>query len=552
MTNNNKNPGTIEHLKQASGEYFQRLKMRKLVDRWSFGAFLMVSSLKILQLLKKIGIKTEENGWRRLCGVFLRNEHSKFIMASFRLKYYKTKEIPDNEEAAKKILIDRLADFLRNNPSSHWAFEWGIFRFKRKKIFFTDIIEAKFSKNGVLIELIPHFDSTRATFTLLKEAIIKKALDRIVKQYNLNEKERIDDHKRAWRIYIKLRRLAYRVRGLSFAGKHELCYLIERILDATFIQFEVLENDSVPLIQKRFATPKMGRRRHPGFGLLNIVCRFTSDYLESDLWFQYHHVPVDGMPMLEMLCDLKKGWGEVGPVRYPASTSDAAKPEIFYFGNKLFRARVYVDFEKVLTLRKYLNNKYCTEMGGNASVSSMIIWGLAQQKYFDGRKFTIPVETELATDEPGDRNISFIIIRPGKYFNKSNPIKGFLKYQKVYNERLTLTKQGKSETYELLELYAVLHPLICLGIKRLLPKAVGELLGTAGLTILKDSEMLMCPLSDLQSNGFAAIGNLKMPTEDGKTAGAVTICSSKEEVREYIKAAYELSEHYPEYLRIKL
>ena len=550
MTKKNQKVITTEHLNQAPNKKLQKLKMRQLVDRWSFGTFFIVSSLKFLQLLKKIGIKTNENGWRRFCSVFLRNEHSKFILASFRLKYYSSKEIPDNKEAAKKILIDKLTDSLRSSPSSHWTLEPGLFRLKRKKVFFTDVIEAKFNKNGILMELIPHLDTTRETFTLLKEDLIKKALERIVKRYNINEKKQVDDHKRAWKTYKKLHRWAYRVRGLSFAGKHELCHLIERVLDATFIQFEILDGSPTQLASKRFATPKMKRKRHPGFGLLNIVCRFTADYAESDLWFQYHHVPVDALPMLEMLHKLKDVWGEVGPVKYPALNSEAAKPEILYFGNNLFRAKAFIGFEKMLRLRKYLNEKYASEMGGNASIASMLIWGLAQQKYFDGRKFIIPVDTELVTDYPQDRNLSFIIIRPSKFFNKKTPLKGFLKYQKVYNQRLALTKQCKSETYELLELYAIMHPLICKGIKHLMPKASREILGTAGLTILKDAEMVIGPLTDL--HGFAAVGNLKMPTEDGKTAGAITICSTKEEVREYIKAFYSLAENFPDFLKIKL
>jgi pimeloyl-ACP methyl ester carboxylesterase len=543
---------TIDQIKQMSFGYIRNIKMRRLVDRWSFSVMFMVVTLKFLQVLKKIGIKTKENGWRMLSGVFLRNEHSKFILASFRLNYHSSDELPDNLEIAKSILIRKLMDFLRSKPSCHWALEWGLFRAKRKKIFFTDIVEAKFSQDGQLLDIIPSFDNTRTTFTLLKEGIIQEALDRIVKVYNKNAQEHVKDHKRAWRIYKKLRRWIYRIRGLSFAGKSELCHLIERLLNATFIQFEVLTDDPAMLTQKRLATPNMKNRRHPGFGLLNIVCRFTADNNESDLWFQYHHVPVDGMPMQEMLRNLKQEWGEVGPVMYPALSSAAAQPEVFYFGNKLFRTRVYINFDKVLNVRKYLNTRYYVEMGGFASVASMIIWGLAQQNYFRDRKFLVPLDTELSSDHPQDRNISLIFIRPGQFFIMEDQLQGFFNYQREYNRRLFATRYGKSESYELLELYAMIHPLICRGARYVMPKAMGEILGTAGLSILKDAEMFISPLTDLQFNGFSALGNLRMPTEDGKTAGAVSICSTKKEVREYIKAIYHLADNYPDYLDVKL
>jgi hypothetical protein len=41
-----------------------------------------------------------------------------------------------------------------------------------------------------------------------------------------------------------------------------------------------------------------------------------------------------------------------------------------------------------------------------------------------------------------------------------------------------------------------------------------------------------------------------MPTEDGGFSGAVSICGSKEQVKEYIKAIYAMVDKYPEYLNI--
>ncbi len=543
---------SLDHIKRASTKYIHNIKMRRLVDRWSFGVLFMVSVLKLLQLLKMIGIRTRENGWRMLSGVFLRNEHSKFILASFRLKYHSLTNKPEDSDTAKKIIVDRLMDFLRSKPSCHWALEWSLFRTKRKRIFFTDIIEAKFDKDSKLQSIIPHFDNTRTTFTLLRPEIIQEALDRIVRVYNQNDEKKVEDHKRPWRIYKKLRRWIYRSMSLSFAGKSELCHLVERVLNGTFIQFELLDYAPNMITQKRLATPNLKRRRHPGFGLLNLVCRFTVDFNEADLWFQYHHVPVDGMPMQEMLKNLKDEWGEVAPIKYPALGSAAANPEIFYFGNKLLRARVYINFDKLLSVRKYLNARYYVEMGGFASVASMVVWGLAQAEYFKERKFLVPLDTDITSDYPQDRNISLIFIRPSRYFVDDNPLKGFLDYQREYNKRLFATKHGRSESYEVLELYAMIHPLICWGARYLIPKAMGEILGTAGLTILKDAEMFISPLTDLQFNGFAAVGNLRMPTEDGKTAGAISICSTKGEVREYIKAVYNLAEKYDEFLKIEV
>jgi hypothetical protein len=114
------------------------------------------------------------------------------------------------------------------------------------------------------------------------------------------------------------------------------------------------------------------------------------------------------------------------------------------------------------------------------------------------------------------------------------------------------TRLGKSESYELLELYAMIHPMFYYFTRYFMTKAIGEILGTAGVTILKEAEMFVSPLTDLSLNGFISLGNLMMPTEDGKTAGAVSICGSRSQVREYIKAIYNMAEHYPEFLHTEI
>ena len=524
----------------------REIKMRRLVDHWSVGMFFMIIVIKFLQFLKTMGFRAKENGWRKVTGIFMRKEHSKFILASFRINYIGENSPPKDMEAAKNILIGRLADFIRRNPACHWTLDWGFFMARRKKLLFTDIVEAKISSEGRMQKLMPRFDRTSQNFPLLTNETKDGLLAEMIEIYN--ETGNISDRRRSWIVYKRLRRWARRVKGLSFSGRQELRHLIDRLMNCSFIQFDTLTNAPEKFTRSRMATPDMRRRSHPGFGLLNIVCRFTSDYSESDLWFQYHHVSVDGMPMQEMLQDLKKEWGAAGPVKYPALSSSAAKPESLYHGHNLFRARIYISFERFLKFRKHLNEKYYVEMGGPATVSSMIIWGLAQQGYFRERKFVSPVDTSLITDPSTGRNISFVIIRPKKFFNEEVPLDGFLKYQREFNQHLFATSIGKSESHELLELYALMHPLFYQFTSKVMPETLGELVGTAGLTILKNAEMFISPISDLHINGFVAIGNMAMPTEDGKTAGAVSICGSREQIHEYIKAIERLTENYHEFL----
>jgi hypothetical protein len=307
-------------------------------------------------------------------------------------------------------------------------------------------------------------------------------------------------------------------------------------MNGTFIQFDVLTNDSELMLKERLATPDTQCRRHPGFGLLNIFCRFTNNLGEADLWFQYHHVPVDGMPVQEMLQKIKNEWGSCGQIKYPALSSLAAEMELYDLGKNICRARVYICPDDFINLRKKINEKYYSQMGGPASIASMLIWGLSQHKDLRNRKFLFPVDTSLLVDYPHERNISLVIIRPGKFFDPNKPDKGFIEYQIEFNRHLFATRLGKSETYELLELYALIHPLFYYLGGRLMPQAMGELIGTAGLTVLKDSEMFISPISDVHFNGFIAVGNMKMPTEDGKNACAISFCGNKKRVIQYAEA----------------
>jgi pimeloyl-ACP methyl ester carboxylesterase len=527
---------------------YSRLNMRRLIDRWSPGTMMIYFFVKILQLLKKMGMRAEENGWRKATGIFLRNEYSKFVLGAFRLRYYDN-TVPSNEHTARQQLISRLADFLRRSSSVHWSVEPGFFQLGRRKLHFTDIVEAFWDDKGRLVKLEAHLDMSRNYFSILDESHIRKALDKLVKVYNKNLN--INVLKRPTVVSRKMRRWAVRgAKGVGFTGRLELRGLVDRLLTATFIHCETLSDEKNLFLRRRLATPNIKIYRHPGWGLLNIICRFTPDYSEADLWLQYHHVPVDGMPMQELLKQLKNDWGSCGPIHYPALGSSDARPEMFYYGNNLFRARVYLGFESILAIRKRMNELYFSRMGGQATMAGMLIWGLAQHPAFADSKVVFPVDLLEDSGRISERELSLVFIRPGQYRDARNPIAGFIRFQKEFNWRVWRTRAGRSESYELLELYSMIHPLFYYIARYVFPKATGEILGTVGLTVIRDAEMFISPLSDLQQNGFMSIGNLAVPTVDGGTAGVVSICGDRKQLRHYIEAITMMAENYHEFLGI--
>lgn len=528
-----------------------KLQMSRLIDRWSLGTVLLIIFIKILQLCKKLGMRPEENGWRKATGIFLRNEYSKFILGSFRLKYYRFQPVPTDFQSARQQLTAALADFLRRQSSFHWAVKPGLFQLRRRKALFTDIVEAFYDSNGVLLKLEPYFDDSRDSFAMLSADQLNQTLTQLIVIYN--ELRHVHDRKRPQIMLRRINRWLSRNRQFKYTVRMDLKLMVERIMTATFIHCEILPNpDSAMFLRKRLATPNIKVYKHPGWGLLNLIVRFTPDFSEADLWVQFHHVPVDGMPMQEMLAELKKTWGAVGSLTYPALSSPAAKPEMIYCGNRLFRARLYVNFDRFFAVRKYLNTHFQKEMNGPATVSSMIIWGMAQHPFFRDSKVLFPVDNDAEGTHavPRERELSLIFIRPIHFLDVARPLEGFLQFQREFNQRLWRTRMGVSESYELLELYSMIHPLFYHIARYMMPAAFHEIVGTVGLSILRDAEMFISPLSDLQVNGFMSLSNMRVPTADGGTAGAISICGSKGQIKHYISAIENLSLNYHKFLAL--
>ena len=108
-------------------------RLRKLFDFWSVQNIIVISILKILQFFRNLGAKAESAGWRKVTGIFVRNEYSKFILASFRLNYSGIR--PESEAQAKEILFLKLKEFIRKQPQLNWAVHVGNYSFKRRKRF---------------------------------------------------------------------------------------------------------------------------------------------------------------------------------------------------------------------------------------------------------------------------------------------------------------------------------------------------------------------------------------------------------------------------------
>lgn len=535
--------GTVINQSPAAGigpnDYFHKLRMRRLFDYWSVGTVLFIIVIKILQFLKKLGFKAEENGWRKASAIYFRNEHSKFCLACLRLDYtsHRPGKSVFDEQSAKRILIKRLAEYLRTETSYHWHLRWRRFMTKREKLDYTDIVEAVFDRQGTLLKLEPHFDRTNDEFPLLSPQLREDILQEIIDVYN--RYKNLSDQRRTRMIIKRLKNKLFKSMLSSLRIGLEIELFINRVFTATFIHFETLPDDPELLSVSRVKTPKFNRRRHIGGGLLNILCRFTPDFREADLWMQFHHAPVDGTPMQDALDTLSKEWGKCGEIIFPALDSPHAKPEFCYFGNNIFRVRSFIDFTNLFRVRKEINEKYYVDMGGPASITSLITWGLSHFDSFKDIKFVFPIDTSDLTDLDSESSLSLVFLRPS-LFHTGNSLEDFLRFQREFNQRLFATRLGKSESHEFLELMAMTHPFVYSFAIKMMPKALGEIVGTLCFSIIRNAEIFIAPISDLQKHGFIAIGSCMMKTEKGESVGSVSFCGDKQKVHGFLKSINEV------------
>ena len=95
--------------------------MTRLFDQWSLNAIFFLIFLKLLQLCKLLGAKPTENGWRKVTGIFLKGDISKFMLGLFRVTPYSTGAQPETMKDAKERFLSRFGEFLRAHGELHWA-----------------------------------------------------------------------------------------------------------------------------------------------------------------------------------------------------------------------------------------------------------------------------------------------------------------------------------------------------------------------------------------------------------------------------------------------
>ena len=512
------------------------LRMRKLVDNWSPDVFILFLWVKFLQFLKIIGIKPKEDGWRRTTRVYLRTEQSKFILACFRLCLYSQgeSEIDEDLDTKKKKLIEKLRRFFQFQPTVQWQINWSRFWARKKKKNEIDISCVDFGQNGNLKSIIPYLDAFGGASSL--EGISDETRDIVIKgiinAYNvtkdLADKKRPLILKKRLKVWLKVQ-----LRAQSKEIMRQAEDFAKRILTSTFISFEQLDS-----AKERFEVPDFIKRKHAGFGFLNIVCRLIQDN-EVDLWFQCHHVCEDGMPVQEALQALKSKWGTCGKLKIPAvccekmskaSLCSSQEPEVYFAGR-------FISFTPFLKAIKE-NNKQHSE-GGKITPFRFFIWKLGNHPIFKGKKIIMPID--LHSTGKRERSLGFAIIRPSIFLKNKSPKEGLSNFREEFNRQVKNTLLRRSETYELFESYAISPPVFYAFTERVMRSALKEFTGSIGVSIIDKADMFIAPSSDIQTDGFIALSSFFTATESGGRVCYVSAKGPKDKVKDYLAAINEIA-----------
>ncbi len=520
----------------AVKEPFKKLRMSRLIDRWTPAVFLLFTLLKGLQIFRFFGASSKEGGWRTGMQAYSRTEHSKFALAVFRLDLWADTSAAKEHglKGSASHLITRLGAFLKDIPEVHWQLRWTGFAVTRERKAAIDIVSTDFAPDGTLRSLTPYFGGEGKSCKLLSQTL-RHTLNTILVQF-YNETLNAPDKKRPWILQKRLRRWLLLRKWRTPEELLEARGYLYRILSSVMIHFEELTND--PAL--RFQGPNLIQRKHFGLGLMNIFARLTADHSEADLWFQFHHIPVDGVPMQEVLTRLKKDWGVLGELKVPERLLRREPVPVLCSTDKgergTYLATRFLDFRSFLKFRKELEKRYSAEAPEGFTAAGLLMWSLAHHPVFHGKKFLFPVDVAASPAKKRDRGIEVVFIRPSKYFDATQLAGGFLDFEKEFSQRIEASRDRSGESYEMLELYALTSPFIYGLTRRVTLKALGEFIGTVGLTIIKDAEVFITPLSEIHTDGFLSFGNFSLKTEDGGSAGCVSARGSALKVSGYLEA----------------
>lgn len=531
----------------------KEIVFRRLVNRFGIFIIMELCLLRFFYILDMLGIKKKGDGWRHSTRYSCQKEETKFILSCFNLDY--SSDIPKKTifplDKAIKQVIYRLKDFLKTCPDIKWRLSGNGRFMKQVENPFIDIVCADFNDQGELIKIIPYFDDIAAPYITIDNEVlfkINKAVISVYNKLNLMENNQRQNilQKRVKREISRLNiKKTQRIKAMTY---------VKRMLSGIYIIFEDNSHLSPEDTKKiQFQMPEFIKMRHPGFGPLNIHCRFNENYNDIDMWIQFHHAIFDGVPAQEIISKLRKEWGITRASQYP-SMDFCNKPERIRASlknsaindNASYIKTKAMDFTPLIKARKNLIINPLPGIESPVTLASMIAWGLSFTQDFKNVKFSIP--NDLKARQGYKRTLGAVFTAPWAYKQKKDNKKAFIDYEMDFNTSLAKMEQRTGECFKFMD-YCKYTPLWSMEKAfKIAPQMIEEFVGTAVITIVKDSEIFLAPRPDIFSKCVIAIGNMMIPSSDGRLLGAVSINSKKDDIDHYFSALKHAIDNFESYI----
>ena len=504
----------------------RRSRGQQTPSRGSAAILAAASALARAPMLKLLG--REPDCWRRTVGLGLRSEGTRFALGCFGLRIP-----PDSESMAAEGLVfsDTLERFVRQfarfaatEPDAHFALKHHPHHVERAARSHVDLVSCEYSPEGELVGITTHLDSRApaaldyAAWCDVEKAIL--AAHRATRH--------LSDKGRPQELASEVRRRMNSAGGTR--GGRRLIEYAMRILSACAISSEPMPAES----RARFVPPDFRLHRGLGAGAFDVVVRPHADGA-VDVWLNVHHAAADGAPMQEMLSRLERSWGG-GNAVYPVP--DAGQP---WFTQSCQTARedrpitLLVDFLDLTPLcdsRTALNVRLAARFGSPVPLAAMILWSLAKEPEFAGRRFSTAVD--VPQDGRRARGVDLISIRPEDYFTEPD---GFIAFAREYLACVNAGRRRSSPSFAAMRALSYVAPRYATKVLAANRDRRRATFGTVGLSLLKEAKVFVAPTADHGwEDGFLALGNAALPAGDGRTVGVLTVKAEPERVAECASA----------------
>lgn len=434
-----------------------------------------------------LGLRRKPDGWRRVVGVGLRNEHAKFALSAFGLT-------PPRVEGA----VSALARFLRTEPDARFTLRHARWLSTRHRCDTVDLVELVFAPDGTLAGLNPHLDPQRATPT---PEVCERATAAVIAAYAATRT--LPEATRTLELEQYVRR--------EVDGDAQRFAL--RLLEAACVSFDHSDGP-------RFAPPEFHTRRGLGFGHLTFVLRPAGETV--DVWALAHHTGIDGVPLQEMLTRLERAWG-AEEARYPAPDEFADGPRQCHLPGEreVWQSVSFHDLTPLLAERKRLN----VEHGVTVPLAALFLWLLSREPEFAGVKFSNTADIPAAGDS--ERDVDLVALRPSDFHDLPS-------YARSFTAAVDAARVRTGPTREAIRTTELFPPWLHYRLLENDPLGVADTFGAVGLSIVKGAKVFVAPLSDVGFlGGFIAVGSADLPTAGGGTTTAVTVKGTREQAERY-------------------